>query len=296
MDINQPSDEEMLARVLHRDGLMLVIDKPAGIPVHKGPKGGPNLEASFDALRFGLPRPPVLAHRLDKETSGCLVLGRHRKATASLGLLFKHGKISKTYWAVVEGGPDADEGVIELPLGKLNAERGWWQKPDPQGQPAVTKWRVLGRSHLAASSSSSSPLICGTNSPPLCGEGSGVGVAAKTARVDPPPQPSPTRGEGSQLPSGESVHATNGPRLTWLAMEPITGRTHQLRVHAASQGWPIVGDNIYGNGPRFGEPRLHLHAREISIPLSRNKPPVNVVAPAPPHMHERLKLCGWNGE
>ena len=71
--------------MLYRDGLMLVIDKPAGLPVHRGPKGGANLEASFDALRFGLPRPPVLAHRLDRDTSGCLVLGRHRKATASLG-------------------------------------------------------------------------------------------------------------------------------------------------------------------------------------------------------------------
>ena len=59
------------------------------------------------------------------------MLGRHRKATASLGLLFKHGRISKTYWAVVEGGPAEDEGVIDLPLGRLNAERGWWQKPDP---------------------------------------------------------------------------------------------------------------------------------------------------------------------
>src|ERR1700704_2221377 len=76
-----------------------------GLPVHRGPKGGCNLEPTFDALRFGLPRPPVLAHRLDRDTSGCLVLGRHRKATASLGLLFKHGRISKTYWAVVEGGP-----------------------------------------------------------------------------------------------------------------------------------------------------------------------------------------------
>ena len=257
MDINQPTDDEILARVLHRDGLMLVIDKPAGIPVHKGPKGGPNLEASFDALRFGLPRPPVLAHRLDKETSGCLVLGRHRKATASLGLLFKHGKISKTYWAVVEGGPDQDEGTIELPLGKRNAERGWWQKPDPEGQPAITKWRVLGR-------------------------------------FSPPPSPSV---EGAHSARGDA-EATGSPstRLTWLAMEPITGRTHQLRVHASAMGWPIVGDNIYGNGPRFGEPRLHLHAREISIPLSKNKPPVHVVAPVPAHMHERLKACGWNGE
>ncbi|WP_315742599.1 MULTISPECIES: RNA pseudouridine synthase [unclassified Bradyrhizobium] len=268
MDIDQPTDEEMLARVLHRDGLMLVIDKPAGIPVHKGPKGGPNLEASFDALRYGLPRPPVLAHRLDKETSGCLVLGRHRKATASLGLLFKHGKISKTYWAVVEGGPDEDEGTIELPLGRRNAERGWWQKPDPEGQPAITKWRVLGKFS--------------------------------------PPQPSqrepsssqPERGEGAHSARADTEAATGSTstKLTWLAMEPVTGRTHQLRVHAAAMGWPIVGDNIYGNGPRLGEPRLHLHAREISIPLSKNKPPVHVVAPAPAHMHERLKACGWQGE
>ena len=90
-DVPGLTADEIQARVLHRDGLMLVIDKPAGLPVHRGPKGGANLEASFDGLRFGLPRPPVLAHRLDKDTSGCLVLGRHRKATASLGLLFKHG-------------------------------------------------------------------------------------------------------------------------------------------------------------------------------------------------------------
>ena len=82
--------------------------------------------------------------------------------------------------------------------------------------------------------------------------------------------------------------------FAWLAMEPVTGRTHQLRVHAASQGWPIVGDNIYGNGPRFGEPRLHLHSREIGIPISKNKDPVRVVAPAPAHLRERLRACGWN--
>ena len=75
----------------------------------------------------------------------------------------------------------------------------------------------------------------------------------------------------------------------------VTGRTHQLRVHSAASGWPIVGDNIYGNGPRFGEPTLHLHSREIVIPISKNKAPVRVVAPAPAHLQERLRLCGWNG-
>ena len=146
---------------------MLVIDKPAGLPVHRGPKGGANLEASFDGLRFGLPRPPVLAHRLDKDTSGCLVLGRHRKATASLGLLFKHGKIGKTYWAVVEGGPAEDEGTIDMPLGRLNAERGWWQKPDPEGQTAVTNWKVRGRGDglcwLALEPVPAAPINCACN-------------------------------------------------------------------------------------------------------------------------------------
>ena len=137
--------EEMLARLLYRDGLMLVIDKPAGFAVHRGPKGGESLEDHFDVLRFGLPRAPALAHRLDRDTSGCLVLGRHRKALALLGKLFKQGKIGKTYWAVVEGSPAADEGRIDIALGKLDEERGWWMKPDPHGQPAVTTWKVMGR-------------------------------------------------------------------------------------------------------------------------------------------------------
>src|SRR4029453_11883164 len=85
-DVAGLTADEIQARVLHRDGLMLVIDKPAGRPGHPGPKGGANLEASFDGLRYGLPRPPVLAHRLDKDTSGCLVLGGHRKGPPSPGL------------------------------------------------------------------------------------------------------------------------------------------------------------------------------------------------------------------
>ena len=129
-------------------------------------------------------------------------------------------RFAKTYWAVVEGGPAEDEGIIDMPLGRLNAERGWWQKPDPDGQPAITKWKVLGRGFF-----SSLPA-----------------TASKT--------------------EVKQREATSGVQLTWLAMEPVTGRTHQLRVHARALGWPIVGDNIYGNGPRFGEPRLHLHSRE----------------------------------
>ncbi|HET9714730.1 MAG TPA: RNA pseudouridine synthase [Pseudolabrys sp.] len=223
--------EEMLARLLYRDGMMLVLDKPAGLAVHRGPRGGEALEDYFDALRFGLPRPPALAHRLDRDTTGCLVLGRHRKALALLGKLFKQGKIGKCYWAVVEGGPDESEGRIDIPLAKRDEARGWWMKAEKHGLPSVSTWKVLGR----------------------------------------------------------------GPGVAWLALEPLTGRTHQLRVHCAESGWPIVGDSIYGNAARVGGPTLHLHSRELVVPISRNKPPVTIVAPAPAHMRERLIACGWDG-
>jgi tRNA pseudouridine32 synthase / 23S rRNA pseudouridine746 synthase len=187
--------EEIIARLLYRDGLMLVLDKPAGFAVHKGPKGGESLEDYFGALRFGLPRAPALAHRLDRDTSGCLVLGRHRKALAELGRLFKAGRVGKTYWALVEGGPDDDEGRIDLPLGRKDATRGWWMKHDPQGQPAMTTWKVLGRVQGVAADGE---LAFATDpsagsSPPPCGEGLGVGVAVgghiSCNNDDPPPQP-----------------------------------------------------------------------------------------------------------
>ena len=79
-----PPPTWLLDRLLYRDGLILIVDKPAGVPVHAGPGGGINLEHYLEALRFGLPRTPALAHRLDRDTSGCLVLGRHRKALARL--------------------------------------------------------------------------------------------------------------------------------------------------------------------------------------------------------------------
>ena len=157
-----------------------------------------------------------------------------------MSLLFKHRRIGKTYWAVTEGGPEADEGTIDMPLGRLDPDFGWWMKPDPQGQPAVTKWKVMGR-------------------------------AADRA-------------------------------IAWLALEPVTGRTHQLRVHCAAMGFAIFGDDIYGNEasqrrarqikfvPRADAPGLQLHAREVVVPISKNKEPVRVVAPVPPHLHERLRL------
>jgi RluA family pseudouridine synthase len=129
---------------LYRDGLMLVIDKPAGIVVHPGPGGGPHLEHWFPLLRFGLPRPPALAHRLDRDTSGCLVLGRHPKALRRLGRLFAEGKVEKIYWAVVAGIPAEPEGRIEAGLRKETRGTGWRMIVDPAGQHAVTDYRVVG--------------------------------------------------------------------------------------------------------------------------------------------------------
>jgi tRNA pseudouridine32 synthase/23S rRNA pseudouridine746 synthase len=87
----------------------------------------------------------------------------------------------------------------------------------------------------------------------------------------------------------------SGKRYTWLALEPLTGRTHQLRMHCAERGFPVVGDTIYGNAPRQGGPPLHLHAREVTVPISKNKPPVKITAPVPAHMRDLLTACGWSG-
>lgn len=135
--------------ILHRDGMMLIINKPFGLPVHAGPKGGETLADHLDALRFGLPRAPELAHRLDKDTSGCLVLGRHAKALALLGKLFAAGQVDKTYVALTRGAPADDAGRIDQPLAKRSPHRGWWMQAVPKGtagaQEAITDYRVLHR-------------------------------------------------------------------------------------------------------------------------------------------------------
>jgi tRNA pseudouridine32 synthase / 23S rRNA pseudouridine746 synthase len=137
---------ELPARVLHRDDEMIILDKPPGIAVHKGPGGGDNLEAHFAGLRFGRSDLPGLAHRLDKDTSGCLVLGRSREALARLGRLFRDGRITKTYWAVTAGNIPGETGEIDAPLARRSHEkRSWWMKVDPAGDPAFTQWKVLGR-------------------------------------------------------------------------------------------------------------------------------------------------------
>jgi tRNA pseudouridine32 synthase/23S rRNA pseudouridine746 synthase/23S rRNA pseudouridine1911/1915/1917 synthase len=148
--VKHPSDF-LLARVLYRDGLMLVIDKPAGLPVHAKPgtrkgEGGESLEDYFDALRFGLPRQPALAHRLDRDTTGCLILGRHPKALRKLHRLFAAGEVDKTYWAICRGAPERLSGTIDAPLRKGTEKAGWRMHLARGGEEgalsAVTTYRI----------------------------------------------------------------------------------------------------------------------------------------------------------
>jgi RluA family pseudouridine synthase len=212
-------------RVLYRDGLILVIDKPAGIVVHPNPKknapSAESLEDYFDALRFGLPRPPALAHRLDRDTTGCLVLGRHRKALAKLGKLFQQNRVEKTYWAISRGVPNPPEGRIDAAMKKHNDPSGWRMILAPDGLPAVTEYRL---------------------------------IASKDG-------------------------------LSFIELKPQTGRTHQIRVHLASIGCPILGEPQYGDLSVEDRARpMMLHARRIELPLSKTGPPIVVEAPAPKAM------------
>lgn len=223
--------DEARARVLYRDRLVLVLNKPAGMPVHAGPGGGDTVEDYFRYLCFEHPRPPSLAHRLDRDTSGCLVLGRHHKGLRRMGKLFQQGAVGKVYWAVTVGLPELAQGIVDQPLRKLTPVGGWKMVVDPvEGQPSVTEYRVLGRS-----------------------------------------------------PEG----------LAWMECRPRTGRTHQIRVHMAHIGAPLLGDRVYGDS--MARVRMHLHAHAVRIPLYAEKPPVVIEAPPPDHMYEALRSCGWDG-
>lgn len=218
--------KELKQRILYQDSNIVVLDKPAGLAVHGGPSTPVHLESVLELLWSEPGRIPRPAHRLDRDTSGCLVLARHDKARARLGRLFGAGQIGKLYWAVAEGIPGAEAGTIRMPLRKENSRAGWRMVSDPAGSPACTNWRRMGESGNRA----------------------------------------------------------------WLELEPLTGRTHQIRVHCAlALGCPVLGDPVYG---RPG-PLLHLMSRRIQIPYWAERPPIMVTAPVPEHMRVLLADCGY---
>ncbi|MEM9706324.1 MAG: RNA pseudouridine synthase [Pseudomonadota bacterium] len=230
------SDDFLLDRLLYRDGLMLVVNKPEGLAVHRGPSGGECLEDYFDALRFGLPRPPALAHRLDRDTTGCLILGRHPKALRRLGRLFQNGQISKVYRAIVHGAPAKMSGRIDTALKKETTGRNWRMatvsEDDVSGEdkalPAATTYRVL----------------------------------------------------------------SNSEAYSLIEAKPKTGRTHQIRVHLASIGCPIIGDTQYGY--EESTETLKLHAARVSVPLYKTREPIHVEAKAPESFTAFADAVGLN--
>lgn len=208
--------------ILFQDARFVVLDKPPGLAVHPGPRGGPSVEDFFPQLSRRKDG-PWLAHRLDADTSGCLVVALRRAALLAAQAEFAAGRAHKTYWAVVRGAPTEDAGVVEAPLLRRTNKAGWRMVVDAAGQRATTAWRVLGRAD----------------------------------------------------------------EISWLEFRPATGRTHQIRVHAAHLGWPILGDPVYGDG----HGQLHLLARAIRLDLD---PELAAEAPPPAHMLAALTRCGWS--
>ncbi len=207
--------EALHDRVLYIDAEALVIDKPAGLAVHAGPSTRDSLEDFLDGLRFGFRRPPSPVHRLDRDTSGCLLLARTDRAHKRFARTFDEGRVEKIYVAVLDGVPKEREGRIDLSLAKISSrEQGWRMVPNPEGKAAVTNWRRV---------------------------------------------------------------VEQGGRAL-VRFRPETGRTHQLRVHAASGlGLPIAGDPVYGTGRG---PML-LHALSLRVPRD-GKPAIEARAPLPP--------------
>ncbi|MDO9709531.1 RluA family pseudouridine synthase [Paracraurococcus lichenis] len=222
--------------VIHRDASVLVLDKPHGLPVQGGPNIARHLDGMLDALQFEAEERPRLVHRLDRDTSGVLVLARTAQAAAFLAKAFRGRDVEKTYWAVVTPQPQIAEGRIDLPLAKLAGARGERVEAveDPEaGARAITDFRTLD--------------------------------AAKR-------------------------------RVAWLELKPLTGRTHQLRVHCAEGlGSPIVGDGKYGGAAAHleGLPNLlHLHARALLLPHPDGGV-LEAAAPLPPHMRETFAYFGF---
>jgi 23S rRNA pseudouridine955/2504/2580 synthase len=232
----RPADQAMLqATVLHRDEAVIVLGKPPGLAVQGGTATERHVDGLLDGLRFGNLERPRLVHRLDKETSGVLVIARTGSAAAFLTRAFREKTTRKTYWAVVVGLPKLRQGRIDLPLSKMPGRGGERVRPDvEEGRRAVTYYRVIDSA---------------------------------------------------------------GTQACWLALMPVTGRTHQLRAHCAAIGTPILGDAKYGSAAAHlarvpGSRRLHLHARSMSIPHPLGGR-LEVTAPLPPHMGRTWEFFGF---
>lgn len=254
----KPSDALMIQNcVLWKDEHMIVLNKPSGLASQGGSgQGDRHVDGLAEALMFGYKDAPKLVHRLDKDTSGLLLLARTDRVARGLSEALRHRNVRKIYWAAVAGTPHPRAGSIKFGLVKGSRGRGG------EGE----KMHCVHPRDVAET------------------EG------AKRAHTD------------------YGVLSTLGGRMSWLAMVPITGRTHQLRAHAAAMGHPIIGDGKYGGssqenmGDGWGAGiggdgitnRLHLHARTLIIEHPIKKEEMTFTAPLPPHMQKTWDYVGWD--
>lgn len=222
--------------VIYMDDSIIVLNKPPGLATQGGTGTTRHVDGLLDALRYGYPERPRLVHRLDKDTSGVMLLGRTATATAHMANTFKGRDVRKLYWCLVVGRPAPEAGTIRAPIGKAGGFGVERMIVDPEnGQPAVTEYRTVD-------------------------------------------------------------HA--GDKISWLEVEPRTGRTHQIRVHTAVLGTPILGDGKYGGQEAHLQGtgvsrKLHLHARALRLPHPDGGE-FFITAPMPDHMQMSFDFFGFN--
>ena len=225
----------MQAMVIHRDAQAIVINKPPGLATQGGTKTDRHVDGLLDALMFDGESRPKLVHRLDKDTSGALLLARTSRAAGHFAKAFSSRTARKVYWALIVGVPSIEDGMVELPIAKQPGTGGEKMHVDEkEGSPARTRYRVIERA---------------------------------------------------------------GNTAAWVELQPFTGRTHQLRVHMAAIGHPIVGDGKYGGPEAFltgGISRkMHLHARRIKVDHPDGGT-IDVTAEPPGHFTESVRHLGFD--
>ncbi|UTW56981.1 RluA family pseudouridine synthase [Kordiimonas sp. SCSIO 12603] len=228
--------EELQSLVIYQDDDVLAINKPAGLPTQGGTGQVKHLDAMLDFLKFGSKHRPRLVHRLDKDTSGVLLLGRSANAAGALAAAFQTKETDKRYFALVRGVPKVPDGRIILKMDKAPIKGNERMVVTPDGKKSISDYAVVDR-------------------------------AAQEA--------------------------------AWLALKPHTGRTHQLRLHCAELGHPIIGDGKYGGPEAFLSGsisrKMHLHSRFITFPHPDGSN-VTITAPLPEHMQASFDMLGFDIE